>query len=101
MAPIQIPKNFKFEPLYPFPLPLQDEVGPSSSSPPTFDDSLPSFSQNHLLKIYPSKVVRQKGYFMRFPQSFRMHGLHLPWVDFVINDKGEEHQVRCMIYIDL
>jgi hypothetical protein len=36
---------------------------------------------------------------MRFPQSFRMHGLHLPWVDFVTNDKGEEHQVRCMLHI--
>jgi len=50
MAPLQIPKNFKFEPLYPFPLPLQDEVGPSSSSPPTSNDSPPIILTKSSLK---------------------------------------------------
>jgi hypothetical protein len=55
MAPLQIPKNFKFEPLYPFPLPLQDEVGLSSSSPPTFDDNPPII----LTKSSPEDLFQQ------------------------------------------
>jgi hypothetical protein len=27
--------------------------------------------------------------------------MHLPWVEFVINEKGGVHQVRCKICIDV
>jgi hypothetical protein len=40
MAPLKIPKNFKFKQFYRLFLPPQNEVGPSSSSP-LFDDSPP------------------------------------------------------------
>jgi len=34
MPPFELPKNFKFKPFYPFPLPKEGEVGPSSSLTP-------------------------------------------------------------------
>lgn len=82
-----------------FPCPFKMRLGHHLPHHQHLMIALPSFWQNHLLKIYLSKVGKRKGYLMRFPQSFRMHWIHLPWVDFVVNNKGEEHQVKCMIHI--
>jgi hypothetical protein len=55
MAPLKIPKNFKFKQFYPLSLPPQNEVGPSSSSP-LFDDSQPII----LFDYTPNNPSKQK-----------------------------------------
>jgi len=55
MSLLKIPKNFKFTHFYPLSSPPQNEVGPSSSSPP-FDESPPII----LFDYIPNNPSEQK-----------------------------------------
>jgi hypothetical protein len=68
MAPLQIPKNFKFKPLCP--LPFQDGAKPSSS-PPLFDMQV--------------EYREKKEHSQKFQDRWTTR---LPWAKSVVDDNG-------------
>jgi hypothetical protein len=89
MAPLYVPKSFKFKPLYP--LPLQDGVGPSSS-PPLFNNNPPIILFNTFFEDLCKQNFKKKGKLYESSQKFQDAWIvHLPWVESIVDDKGEVH----------
>jgi hypothetical protein len=51
------------------------------------------------MKIYASKILKKKKLYEGSQKIQDAWIDRLPWAKFVVNDKGEVHQVRCMICV--
>jgi hypothetical protein len=91
--PLQIPKNLKFKPIFLVFLPPQDEVSSASSSPhaPISCDELSPFvlcnatcHEDQSKNAFEKWKIKLWGTW-NFQTSWTTH---LPWVEFVVDDKG-------------
>jgi hypothetical protein len=102
VAPLQIPLNFKFKPLFLISSPLYDE-GSSSSAQPTIVSSAnisPSqVASNLACEDLSNHIPPKKQELYKNSRKFQdAWTTHLPWVESIIDEKGLVQQVRCTIY---
>lgn len=91
--PLQIPKNFKFKPIFLVFLPPQDEFSSSSSSPHAANscDELSPFvlSNSRCHEDQSKDALKKKQKKLWGTWNFQIPWTtHLPWVEFVVDDKG-------------
>jgi hypothetical protein len=71
MTPFQVPKIFKFKPLYP--LLFQDGTKPFSSPPLSYNNP-PIILFDTFVENLCKQILKKKGSFMEAFENFKMHG---------------------------
>jgi hypothetical protein len=102
IAPFELARNFKFKPPYPFPLPQQGEVSPSSSSTPPIvlsNDSPFAIMCDSALENATKENPTNKNLCEGAKQFQDGWTIRLPWGENVIDHKDLVHQVQSQVCI--